>query len=440
MAVILTEGATIYQDKEGSSGNAVNFGNIQSMSKTAFTNVNVIDGQGGQISDVTVLVHDKTIHRIAATADTKNPSPEYKTLDGQGKWLMPGLVNCHDHLLNKSLRTIADGSTDASAVKAWRMQMFLSSPGYLALECAKNAQWELEQGVTTIRELGGPAVPDQASPPYTNVDLRDAIANGLNGPRILACRLAIAMTGGHGHPWYGIREADGVEEVRKAVREQLKGGADVIKIMSSAGTANYPHEHPGMAEFTVEELTVAVEEAHRRETPVTTHAMSDEAARNSLKAGVDTIEHGFLIGGDTVQRMADAGVSFVPTATVCKRIATSGSGPMAELFGAALPGYGEQILKAAEMGIPVGVGTDSRHTMLEEMNTLSKFGMSPMDVLTAATSVGAKICGLPNAGVVADGYIADLVLLDFNPLDDLAKAFENVRLVMKEGEVVVDSR
>ena len=406
----------------------------------AIENVNVIDGQGGLIANATVRVGDRIIQEVSTAADLKPSAQNYEIIDGRGRWLMPGLVNCHDHLLNKSLRTIEDGSTDATAVKAWRMQMFLSSPGYLALECAKNAQWELEQGVTTIRELGGPAVPDQVSPPYTNVDLRDAIASGLKGPRILACRLAITMTGGHGHPWYGIREADGTEEVRKAVREQLKGGADVIKIMSSAGTANYPHEHPGMTEFTVEELRVAVEEAHRRETPVTTHAMSNEAVRNALLAGIDTIEHGFLINDEMVRMMAGDGTSFVPTATVCKRIATSGSGPMAELFGKALPGYGERILKALEIGVPVGVGTDSRHTMLEEMQTLSGFGMASTDVLTAATSVGAKICGVSKAGIVAEGYIADLILLDSNPLDDLTKAFQNVSLVMKEGQVVVDSQ
>jgi len=405
----------------------------------AIENVNVIDGQGGLIANATVRVGDSIIQEVSTAADLKPSAQNYEIIDGRGRWLMPGLVNCHDHLLNKSLRTIEDGSTDATAVKAWRMQMFLSSPGYLALECAKNAQWELEQGVTTIRELGGPAVPDQVSPTYTNVDLRDAIASGLKGPRILACRLAITMTGGHGHPWYGIREADGTEEVRKAVREQLKGGADVIKIMSSAGTANYPHEHPGMTEFTVEELSVAVKEAHRRETPVTTHAMSDEAVRNALKAGIDTIEHGFLINDETAKMMAEAGASFVPTATVCKRIATSGSGPMAELFGKALPGYGERVIRAVEMGIPVGVGTDSRHTMLEEMDTLSGFGMTPMDVLTAATSIGAKICSLSNVGVVAEEYIADLILMDSNPLEDLTKAFRNVSLVMKEGQVVVDS-
>lgn len=406
------------------------------MANIVIENVNVIDGMGNLNPNTTVLVKDNLIDRVGPAPNVEFARSAYEIIDGKDKWLMPGLVNCHDHLLNKSLRQIQDGSTDATAVKAWRMEMFLKSPGYLALECAKNARWELEQGVTTIRELGGPAVPDQTSPPYTNVDLRDAIANGMSGPKILACRLAIAMTGGHGHPWYGIREADGVDEVRKAVREQLKGGADVIKIMSSAGTANYPHEHPDMTEFTIKELTVAVEEAHRRDTPVTTHAMSDEAVRNALKADIDTIEHGFLMNIETAEMISDAGVSFVPTATVCKRIATSGSGPLAQMFSAALPAFSEMIVQAEDMGILMGVGTDSRHTMLEEMVTLVEFGMASMDVLTAATSKGAGICRLVNTGQVEKDFVADLVLLDHNPVEDLAKAFGAVRMVIKDGEIV----
>lgn len=146
---------------------------------------------------------------------------------------------------------------------------------------------------------------------FTNVDIRDAIANGqIPGPRVIASRMMIAKTGGHGTPWYGVREADGPEEIRKAIREQIKGGADCIKVMNTGGLANYPHESPDIDEYTREELTAAASEAHRFHKLITTHAMSDSAVRSAIEAGIDNIEHAFLATADGVKAMADDGVSF----------------------------------------------------------------------------------------------------------------------------------
>ena len=354
----------------------------------------------------------------------------------EGLWAVPGLINCHDHLMNKSLRGQPTGTTANVSVSAWRMKFFLSSPGYQALECIKNAQDQLRQGVTTVRELAGPAVKDIQEPAFTNIDLRDAIADGLMGPRILACRLAVGMTGGHGYPWYALRQADGEAEVRKAVREQLRGGADCIKVMASGGFSNYPKESPEIAELSVAELTAAAEEAHRGERLITAHAIANRGIINAIEAGIDTIEHGFLIEQETVALMAERGTSFVPTVTVIARMA-SGQGELAAYTKPALERHIAAVNRALELGIDVGVGTDSRPTMLDEMqNLVDLYGLPVETVLAGATSTAAKICGLSDLGVIDQGMRADLVLLGRNPYDGLKAAFEDVRAVLKDGEVL----
>lgn len=398
----------------------------------AITNVNVLDGLGGVSPNATVVVNGSSIESVTTSNDSAALPSGTVLINGAGRWLMPGLINCHDHLCNKWLRT-----TPAADYQSERQRRRNASPGSNALEAAGNATWELRQGVTTVRELGGPgmAVGQEL---FTNVDIRDAISAGqVPGPRVLASRLMIAMTGGHGTPWYGVREADGPDEVRKAIREQLKGGADCIKIMSTAGLANYPHESPDTDEYTLEELTAGADEAHRFNKLITTHAMSDSAVQRAITAGIDTIEHAFLATPDGVAAMADGGVSFVPTARVAWRMARNSPPALAELLESA--GHRDRVLEAADRGVLIGVGTDSRFTVLEEMETLVDYGLPVETVLRGATGVAAEICGLEDSGVIAPGKRADLLLLGANPLDGLRSAFEQLELVVKAGEVVVAS-
>ena len=396
----------------------------------AFEQITVIDGLGHARSDVTVLVHDRQIEQLGPSGQVEYDRDQYVRIDGRGLWLLPGLINCHDHVMDKGLgrRAGSDGP--------WRLDLSRRPPGFQALESARNAMMELNQGVTTIREMAGPAVSDQLSPAYTNVDLRDAVDAGLAGPRILACRLAVTMTGGHGYPWFAIREADGPDEVRKAVREQIKGGADFIKLMSSGGFSHYPHEDPEAPQFTIDELRAAVEEAHRQNRLITTHAIADQGARNAIEAGIDTIEHGFLLKGETVDLMARQQVSFVPTVRVIVKMQT-GEGALAEFVKTIVPDHVEAVRQAAEAGILIGVGTDSRAFMIDEIEALVvEYGLPPMDVLVAATGSAAKICGLRHVGTVEPGKTADLLVLEADPLQDIRRALETVRVVLKEGQVM----
>lgn len=401
------------------------------MAGLVFNNVNVIDGRRSILRDATVVVDGSLITAVAAAPDAPSPGPGAQIIDGASMWLMPGLINCHDHLCNKWLR-----STPAGDYTTGRLSRLHQSPGAHALEAAKNATWELRQGVTTVRELGGPGI--AAGPEFfTNVDIRDAIVAGLPGPRVLASRLMIAMTGGHGTPWYGVREADGPDEVRKAVREQIKGGADCIKVMSTGGLANYPHERPDIDEYAPEELAAAAEEAHRFDRLITTHAMSDSAVRCAIEAGIDNIEHAFLATADGIRAMADGGVSFVPTARVSYVMARHAPPELAKLLADAR--HRDRVLEAVDLGVPVGVGTDSRFTVLEEMETLVEYGVPVETVLRGATGTAAAICGLDDSGVIAPGKRADILLLRSNPLDGLRAAFEGLALVVKAGEILVAS-
>jgi len=399
----------------------------------ALRNFTLIDGTGKDPFRANVLIRDGLIEDVSPAADLSLPDDTFAILDGEGKWLTPGLINCHEHILNKQMHDLPS----VLATQAWRMHVNSRPPGYQALLAAMNAWRVLQQGVTTIREMSGPHVADTQAPAFTNVDLRDAIKEGLVGPRILACRLAVSMTGGHGYPWYATRPADGCDEVRKAVREQIQGTADFIKVMASAGFAHYPDEDPLCDELSIAELRVVTEEAHRRGMLIAAHALSDKAVRNAVEAGVDSVEHGYFVKPDTLKLMAEKEVSFVPTVMVGKRIAESRSDSLGDLLRTARPLHSKLVREAIRLGIPLGVGTDSRFSMVEEMDALLECGLSPIEVMVAATGVAAGICGLDDVGTVERHKKADLLVLSDSPLEDLRGAFAKVAVVLKEGQALV---
>lgn len=399
------------------------------MTSIVFDHVGVIDGCGGVKSDTTVVVEGDRITAIGGT--DYSPPTDARVIDGTDHWLMPGLINCHDHLSHKWIRWATQDEYHSGNVSRLHTE-----PGPRALESAKYAAWTVRQGVTTIRDLGSAGI--AAGPEmFTNVHMRDAIGPGMPGPKILASRLMIAMTGGHGTPWFGVREADGVEEVRKAVREQIKGGADCIKVMSTGGLSNYPHERPDIDQYTVDELTAAATETHRFGKLIATHAMSDRAVSRAIQAGIDTIEHAFLASADGIKLMADSDIAFVPTARVSWRTARTASPELASLLSEA--NHAQRILEASELGVKIGVGTDSRFTMIEEMETLVDYGMPVQSVIQGATGTAADICGLEGIGIVAPGMTADLLLLGSNPLNGLRSAFEKLKMVVQRGEITVSA-
>lgn len=374
-----------------------------------------------------VLIEDKRIIEISEV-DSKNYD-DVKSIDLEGKFLMPGLVNCHVHLA-------WDGITDL------RVASEKDGEGLAAFKSAKHMRESIEAGILTIRDLGVH---------QSGIIAKKAKEKGLAvGPRILSSAAAITMT--KGHTWWCGVEADGEDGVRQAVRQQLYNGADVIKIMASGGTGE-PGEVADLPEFTVKELKAAVEEAHRANKKITAHATGTQAARNVVEAGFDCIEHGAPFDEWTIDQMAKKGIKLVTTFTPWFYQAEFGekfglNKSIVERRKRQIQDHErfDAIARAKKAGVEVAVGTDAgsplvyHNNLSYELKTCIRLGVfdNNMEALIAATISGANVCDLGDEiGTVEEGKIADLIVLKGNPLDDLDN-IHNISLVIQEGKIIVD--
>ena len=243
------------------------------------------------IPSAAVLLWSRTIE-LSKVGKGSGPAKTngHEVIDLEGRSIAPGIIDCHVHLC-------LDGSADPCDP----CRMILSA--VMTLKTARNAQLTLLAGVTTVRDMGamnGVTLP-----------IRNAVAEGIvPGPRILSSGRCICMTGGHGWP-FG-READGEDEVRKAVREQIKAGVDVIKLMATGGVMT-PGVDPGAAQFTYEELKAGVEEAHKAGRRTASHAQGNQGVKNALRAGIDSIEHGVFLDDEAIQLFLDRKTALIPT-------------------------------------------------------------------------------------------------------------------------------
>lgn len=403
--------------------------------KKAIVEATIIDGTGNKpILDGVVIIDGKEIKEIGSKSDIV-VSPDMEVINAEGKYLLPGLIDAHVHVFNPGFVPVfPQGSHEAYA-------------GVIAMN---NLRSSLQSGVTTIRDL---------TSGHINLALRSAINRGqMIGPRSLVAGRGICMTGGHGTEGEDgfnteVHEADGLLEIRKAIRQEVNAGVDLIKVLTSH-TREYP-------EYTQEELNVAVEEAHRFGKKVAAHAGNQIATRMAAIAGVDTIEHGIAIDSETADLMEEKGISLVPTLWVLNDIKAKTEerkenyqriGEYAlykEKMENTLDQYRvilEQLPKTIELirkrKINVATGTDNIRwyvpfAMLDqEIKYLTKYGFSNMEAIMAATSGGAKALGLEDKiGTIKENTIADLIMLDNDPLQNI-EAVSNVTWVMKEGKVV----
>jgi imidazolonepropionase-like amidohydrolase len=301
------------------------------------------------------------------------------------------------------------------------------------------ARHNVEAGVTTIRDLGGRD--------YAEIAVRDAVRAGLlPGPRILAAGRGVCMTGGHG--WQLLaRQADGADEVRKAVREQLRAGADVIKLLATGGVMT-PGVDPSSAQLTVEELRAGVEEAHKARRKAAAHAQAEDGIAFCLSAGIDTIEHGIFLTEALAARMAAQGTALVATLVAPHAIVEGGTAAGIPEFAVKKSApvrerHLESFRLAMRAGVRIAAGTDAgtplnpHGTIVPELLLMAGAGMPPLEVIRAATSVAAAVTGLEaETGRVAPGLAADLLAVEGNPADSL-KALDAVRLVIADGRTVV---
>jgi len=388
--------------------------------------VQLIDGTGAApVAGQSVVIEGSKVSWIGPTQSAPAFTPE-RVIDGGGRTLLPGLINAHVHLCN-------DGAPDLFA------QVMGDSIPLATLRAARNARLTLESGVTTVRDCGAAN--------NIVIELGRAIADGLiDGPRVRAAGRVITMTGGHGH-FIG-READGPDAVRQATRAEIKEGADFIKVMATGGVLT-PGVDPGNTALQLDELRVVADEAHNSGRRVTTHAIGNAGIKNALHAGIDSIEHGFYLDDEALDLAVSQGTFLVPTLIAIASIIDNG-------VDAGVPAW--VVAKAAEQaeanragfkaavdsGMKVAAGTDAgtpfnRHyDMAREMAMMVRFGLTPMQAITAATRNSAEnLDVLHSVGTIEVGKLADLLLVDGDPSVDI-ESMSRVVLVTKDGTVYRD--
>jgi len=394
----------------------------------------VLDGTGAPPkAGGWVLAKEDTIVAIGAGAP---PAPELlagdlRRIDAQGGSILPGLINLHVHIHRRHLHRPASHL----AFRAGATSVESLPDPLRILWSLRNLWWEMQEGVTTFRDI--------SSKNRLNLTIKRAIQMGIfKGPRLVCCGQGIGMTGGHGtHGPSGTVEADGPDEVRKAVRAELKAGADFIKVMASAGLSAMPDEDPRMVEYSVDELRAACEEAHARHRQVAAHAYPARAIQNCLAAGVDCIEHGSIMDDETIAMMAEKGASYVPTMTgmynFWQKEVNYGRKDVADTVRAViLDPHRIAVLKCYEKGVRIGVGTDTLGQVNQEIELLHDCGIPAMACIRSATAVGAEIVGLEREiGTLEVGKRADILVVDGNAAEDLT-ALRNVRAVIHDGWVV----
>jgi imidazolonepropionase-like amidohydrolase len=389
----------------------------------AFVDGPVFIGDGRVLEHATVLVEGEKIVKVAE-GNVSIPKDAQK-IPLEGQMLLPGFIDSHVHIC---FDCSPDPMTSAAS----------ESPTVTALKAANSARQTLLAGVTTIRDMGGKDGID--------LGLRQAINSGLiPGPRMLASGKLICMTGGHG--WQVGLEVNGVDEVRKAAREQIKAGVDIVKLMATGGVLT-PAVEPGSEQLTEAELKAGVEEAHKAGKKTATHAMGTKGILNALRAGIDSIEHGVYLDKEAVSLMIERDVPLIPTLSALFNIESKGIEAGIPAFAVektlkVKPSHLESIRMAREAGVSIAMGTDAGTPFnvhgdnLGELKFLVDCGFKPMEAIEAGTRIAAQVLGLEKElGTIEEGKRADLVLIEGNPLEDieiLCKR-ELIRLVMQDGK------
>ena len=396
-----------------------------------FKNANLIDGNGGDVREnISVLVEGDRIKEISKNQSA--PTYAEDVIDCAGNTLMPGLIDAHLHL----------GLVEIEVINLARR----NAPGLMAARMFKNLKESLDQGYTSARDTGG-----------ADAGFREAQAQGLvPGPRLKVCGSVIAQTGGHGddrvssetrpysEPYLGFRAtiADGVPEVLRASRENIRKGADFLKVMCGGGCAS-PTQGPETSQYTLDELKAVVDVAESVGTYVASHSYSNRSICLSANAGIRTIEHANLMTKETAQLVASKGSFIIPTQityeVVIERSRELVSKFIYDKFVAVCERGYDAIRNAMEAGIQIGGGTD-----LTGGNTIYASGavayqakaMGPMGAITAFTKTNAKVLGIEGeTGTIEPGKLADILVVKGDPLKDI-ELFKNHRdnmLVIMQG-------
>ncbi|WP_436515122.1 amidohydrolase family protein [Ekhidna sp. To15] len=356
-------------------------------------------------------------------------------IDLKNHTVMPGWIDLHVHI---------EGETSPDRY----IRVFTDNPADKAFLSVDIAKRTLMAGFTTVRDVGGSGV---------NVSLRNAIAKGIiDGPRIFTSEKGISITGGHGDPTNGYRSdlmgdpgpesgvVNGVDDARKAVRQRYKNGADLIKITATGGVLSVAKDGQG-AHFQEVEIKAIVETAADLGFHVAAHAHGDEGMRRAVANGVKTIEHGTYMSDATMELMIEKDAYLVPTITAGMEVAENAKKPgyypkvvakKARVIGPLIQGT---FAKAYKKGVPIAFGTDAgvfKHgENAREFTYMVEAGMPAIEAIICATSNNAALLGMGDQlGSLKSGYLADIVAVSGNPLEDI-EVMKDVKFVMKEGKI-----
>jgi imidazolonepropionase-like amidohydrolase len=406
----------------------------------------LFDGSGAVPEAAQVVVEGDRIVEVYRGVGAVAEGEGARVIDLPDGTLLPGLIDAHVHLL---------GSGEPGDTAFGTGDLTRSIPA-VTLQCYRNARRDLEAGFTTVR--------DAACRYYADIALRDAIARGeLVGPRIWTCGLGITSTAGHMDrekvlpPHLSLpgpsAVADGPDEARKAVRQNLRFDVDFIKF--NATLTEHVRRYKGYCapEMTAATMAALIEEAHWHGRTVTAHCYGGDGADWALDAGIDGIEHGFYLSDEQLGRMAEAGTVLCPTLSVVGRFREWGEralppgNPHLEAWRLKAIAHAWRTAgRARELGVPIICGTDAAMPYVThggnayELAMLVEAGLSTSEALVAATSGAARGIDFPNVGRVAPGCYADFVFVDGDPLADIGilQDRDRIALVIKGGEVVVD--
>ncbi len=399
------------------------------MTRTLLHGGRIFDGTGSPAADGDLVLEDGRIADVGTGLDGD------EQVDMSGLTLLPGLFDCHVHVTMSGIDLLR------------RLQRPFS---YQFFQAASNLRATLDCGITTVRDAGG-----------ADLGIQQAVEDGLvDGPRMQIAITALSQTAGHGDGWlpsgintslhasYPGRPAgivDGPEEMRKRVREIVRSGANVIKVMTSGGVLS-PRDSPQHAHFRPDELAALMAEANAAGLPVMAHAQATDGIKNAVRAGIRSIEHGIYLDDEAIEMMLAAGTWLVPTLAAPKAVlAAAGSGSqladgVAAKAQAVIQAHQDSFARAVSAGVKIAMGTDSgvgpHGQNLGELVLMAEGGMAPQDVLAATTRSAAELLGIgDDTGTLSPGRRADLVAVAGDPLD-LARLKANIAAVYKDGRLV----